>query len=179
MWDQMFKRDRPEPSPIGSRENAYVVAPDDWEESGVPYGSFCRCGKCGLVARSTHTFDFYADAAGIPLKCETCQMGQASNFSQETDKIAERILRYDLLDSIQEEMAESIATWVTVQIDANTCRSRYTTARDGDMVRIRDSVTGQEFVLMPIEECPPVSGEVCTDVSSFGNEVFGIKDWLE
>ena len=48
------------------------VAPEGWGKHGVEYGTWCKCSKCGFVARSTITFDFYAEE-GEPLVCENCQ----------------------------------------------------------------------------------------------------------
>lgn len=60
----------PEGEP-GSKSNPFTVAPEDWDD-GFPYGAWCRCSKCNEIGRSTMAFDFYADAAGDPLTCETC-----------------------------------------------------------------------------------------------------------
>lgn len=53
-----------------SAATPYVIAPDDWDTNGVPYGAWCRC-DCGCIGRSTFGFDFYGKAGG-PLKCERC-----------------------------------------------------------------------------------------------------------
>ena len=60
---------------LGTRENPYLVAPNDFDKNGVPYGAFCKCGSCNLVERSTIAFDFYADKAGDKFRCETCLLG--------------------------------------------------------------------------------------------------------
>ena len=55
-----------------SKEIPYVAAPPEFNKTGLPYGAWCRCSKCGCVGRSTVIFDFYADEPGAPLKCERC-----------------------------------------------------------------------------------------------------------
>lgn len=59
----------------GTYDNPYLVAPDDWHENGLPYGAYCRCWKCGFIARSTFGFDYYANGVGDKLECESCTMG--------------------------------------------------------------------------------------------------------
>lgn len=66
-WDEI-----PEGS-FGTRENPFLVAPEDWKKKGVPYGAWCKCSRCNCVRRSTYTFDFYAKEPGEALLCETCQ----------------------------------------------------------------------------------------------------------
>ena len=66
-------------SELGSHENPFTIAPDDWKSNGVPYGALCKCNKCGLVARSTYCFDYFATDAGVPLSCERCYLGQVFN----------------------------------------------------------------------------------------------------
>lgn len=67
---------------LGTRDNPYLVAPDDWEEDGVPYGAFCKCEQCNLVERSTVGFDFFADNAGDPFRCQTCLLGTPHALSK-------------------------------------------------------------------------------------------------
>lgn len=62
-------------SDLGTIENPYTHAPDDWGENGVPYAAYCRCHICDLVTTSTFTFDYFADEPGDPLVCEHCTMG--------------------------------------------------------------------------------------------------------
>lgn len=59
--------------PLGHQGNPYNIAPMGWDDAGCPYGAFCKCHRCGLVERSTFTFDYYADKAGDPLVCGTCK----------------------------------------------------------------------------------------------------------
>lgn len=66
--------DVPKEGPGSSREEPFTVTPDDRE---IPYGSWCKCGVCGGVGRSTFAFDFYMEETGGPLKCEVCQMPQS------------------------------------------------------------------------------------------------------
>ncbi len=53
-----------------SPETPFVEAPDIWDESGVPYGAWCKC-SCGVVGRSTFIFDFYRQPDNS-LRCERC-----------------------------------------------------------------------------------------------------------
>ncbi len=54
----------------------YVVSPEEFGEYGLPYGAWCRCGRCGWVGRSTNAFDYYGpDGVGTPLVCENCLLG--------------------------------------------------------------------------------------------------------
>lgn len=62
-------------SDMGNKDNPFTHAPEDWKTNGVPYGAWCKCSKCGLVHRSTVTFDCYADGPGEPLVCENCKLG--------------------------------------------------------------------------------------------------------
>lgn len=59
-------------TPLGTVDNPYKVAPADWDIDGLPYGVFCECDRCGQISRSTVMFDYYADAKGKPLVCESC-----------------------------------------------------------------------------------------------------------
>lgn len=61
-------------SDLGTKENPHTVAPPGWHMLGVPYGTFCKCGKCGCVGRSTILFDFYAKKPGDPFRCESCEV---------------------------------------------------------------------------------------------------------
>jgi len=73
--DHMKKTDWDEIPPGqlgGSRETPIFVAPPEWHESGVPYGAWCKCHRCGLVFRSTLAFDCHAKEPGDKLECETC-----------------------------------------------------------------------------------------------------------
>jgi len=81
---------------IGTIENPYVHAPDDWFENGVPYGAFCKCSKCGYVGTSTVLFDYYANNPGELLICEYCQF----STSYEVEK---QIRKYVLPKGKQEE----------------------------------------------------------------------------
>jgi hypothetical protein len=40
-------------------------------ELGEGY-QMCQCHQCGIVARCTPRFDFYAKNVGDPLQCESC-----------------------------------------------------------------------------------------------------------
>lgn len=79
----------------GTRENPWLVAPDDWHTNGVPYGDFCKCDACNLIARSTFSFDYYADAPGQPLRCESCKLGRHRDMHKITDAIAAKIIAED------------------------------------------------------------------------------------
>lgn len=57
----------------GSKDSPFTHAPADWSTNGVPYGAWCKCCRCGLVHRSTISFDCYAKGPGEPLHCENCQ----------------------------------------------------------------------------------------------------------
>ena len=85
-------------SDLGSKENPLTHAPADWRVNGVPYGAWCKCSKCGLVHRSTITFDCYAKGPGVPLVCENCEMGRnwPPGAREEFEKLA--------LDDKQEEI---------------------------------------------------------------------------
>lgn len=74
---------------LGCSDRPYTHAPDDWKTNGVPYGTFCRCHKCGFVSRSTFTFDYYAKQPGDPLVCEHCQIGQSYSVGKIMDVVAE------------------------------------------------------------------------------------------
>jgi len=71
---------------LGTKENPYIVAPEDWLKNGVPYSSFCKCYRCGMVARSTFTFDYYADNPGDKLECEMCKIGTPKETAIEIAK---------------------------------------------------------------------------------------------
>ena len=58
-----------------ARYGPYLIAPADFIEVGVPYGAFCKCGRCGIVERSTISFDFYTKENGESFSCETCEFG--------------------------------------------------------------------------------------------------------
>ena len=60
---------------IGTLEHPYQFAPENFLEDGLPYGAFCKCGLCDRIARSTVTFDYYANKDGEALRCETCTLG--------------------------------------------------------------------------------------------------------
>jgi hypothetical protein len=66
---------------LGSQEYPHTIAPKDWNENGVTYGAWCKCSRCGLVGRSTITFDFYADSPGEKLVCESCTTGAPEKLS--------------------------------------------------------------------------------------------------
>ena len=53
------KREEPKVSYVGERHRPYRRLPEDFGEDGLPWGAWCQCAQCGLVARSTGTFDFY------------------------------------------------------------------------------------------------------------------------
>ncbi|MCH7549652.1 MAG: hypothetical protein IH969_08995 [Candidatus Krumholzibacteriota bacterium] len=55
------------------RDNPYTIAPPGWHTSGVDYGDFCKCSKCGFVGRSTMSFDFRAKEPGDALTCDQCE----------------------------------------------------------------------------------------------------------
>lgn len=60
----------------GCYERPHLIAPSDWSSNGVDYGAYCKCGRCGLIERSTISFDYYAtDGPGSSLLCETCRFG--------------------------------------------------------------------------------------------------------
>jgi hypothetical protein len=77
---------------LGGAENPHRVAPPDFETRGLGYGDFCLCSTCGLVARSTIIFDYYAQNPGDPLRCERCVMGAPSEQAAHANAIAERII---------------------------------------------------------------------------------------
>lgn len=61
---------------LGSKDNPHIVAPDDFSENGIIYGAFCKCHRCGLIARSIVSFDYYPlNGDGSKFQCETCQFG--------------------------------------------------------------------------------------------------------
>lgn len=62
---------------LGTPQNPYTIAPPRFVEDGLPYGAYCRCGKCGYVGRSTLVFDYHAENNGDSLHCETCNLGQS------------------------------------------------------------------------------------------------------
>lgn len=64
-----------------------TIATPDWFENGVPYGSFCKCSKCGFVGRSIALFDFYADNPGDSLVCGGCLFGEV--YPHELVKVME------------------------------------------------------------------------------------------
>lgn len=72
---------------LGTEDNPFIIAPEDWSERGVPYGSLCKCSRCGLVARSLIIFDYYGEAGG-KLTCETCSFGRPHSQEFE-DKVME------------------------------------------------------------------------------------------
>jgi hypothetical protein len=74
----------------GTQQDPFLVAPDDSHDNGLPYGAFCRCGSCGLVARSTIMFDYYADGPRGILLCETCKIGTPQGTHVLTDRAAEK-----------------------------------------------------------------------------------------
>ncbi len=80
---------------LGEHSNPWTETPEDWHENGVPWGDFCKCSKCGLVARSTNIFDYYADAPHQPMKCQTCAMGGHRLAHITANKIAEKIISED------------------------------------------------------------------------------------
>jgi hypothetical protein len=55
-----------------SRKVPFVVAPNNWNSDGIPFGAWCLCKTCNLVGRLTDAFDFFADGPGSLLKCEAC-----------------------------------------------------------------------------------------------------------
>lgn len=63
-------------SDLGTRENPYISAPEDWRPKGLPYGAYCKCNGCGVVERSTLVFDFYAQEVEDRLRCEDCNMNE-------------------------------------------------------------------------------------------------------
>ena len=74
-----------EPGQLGSNQSVpYTVAPDDMHENGLPYGAWCKCGKCGHVDRSTFAFDYYG-SAGEVLKCERCAQAGMRKPTGETN----------------------------------------------------------------------------------------------
>lgn len=70
---------------LGTMDNPHLVAPEDWETNGLEYGHYCRCSKCGLIGRSTYTFDFFADKSGDELVCETCTFHTPKEVAQIID----------------------------------------------------------------------------------------------
>jgi hypothetical protein len=80
---------------LGSQENPWKITPDDWLENGVPWGDYCECSQCGLVARSTNTFDYYADGPGMAMRCECCTLGRHREQANVSDAIAAKIIAED------------------------------------------------------------------------------------
>jgi hypothetical protein len=58
------------PHLIGEKERPYLRVPAGFSEDGLPYGAFCKCARCGTVARSTNAFDYYAKDG--ELLCGAC-----------------------------------------------------------------------------------------------------------
>ncbi len=75
----------------GTKQNPITLWPADGH---IPYGAYCKCGKCGIVARSTFTFDFYNRGEGEPMLCENCNHDTAIDH-RVTDEVAERVLRQE------------------------------------------------------------------------------------
>ena len=76
---------------VGSKSCPHTTAGPTFEGEGVPYGSFCRCSRCGLVARSTMLFDYYNRPDGT-LWCESCTTGVA-NYSAVANQLAEKVIK--------------------------------------------------------------------------------------
>ncbi len=76
---------------MGAFENPFTHAPEKWDSEGVEYGSYCKCHKCGLVSRSTFSFDYYADNVGDPLSCERCALNSPMS-PVIADAVAKKIL---------------------------------------------------------------------------------------
>lgn len=73
-------------SRLGCKSNPYTKASRKWKIKGVPYGSYCKCYKCGFIARSTIFFDFYAKEPGDKLECESCKFGISKQVAELIDK---------------------------------------------------------------------------------------------
>lgn len=74
MQELVMKECDPDKIPIGelgsSPDHPYTHMPED-----VPYGAWFKCCKCGIFARSTITFDCFAEEVGGTLECELCIRG--------------------------------------------------------------------------------------------------------
>ena len=53
---------------LGSEARPHAIEP----EMDRPYGDWCACSVCGLVAEETEARAFCADKIGNPLECSTC-----------------------------------------------------------------------------------------------------------
>lgn len=80
---------------LGEKANPWILTPDDWHENGVPWGDYCKCDNCGLVARSTNLFDYYADGPGLAMKCENCLLRYPTVPHDIANTIAEKIIAED------------------------------------------------------------------------------------
>lgn len=75
---------------LGTLNNPFTKAPPDFHDEGLPYAAYCRCVRCGLVARSTFIFDYYAKNVGDPLVCESCERGGGAASELETVRLLEK-----------------------------------------------------------------------------------------